>query len=162
MFRLFVFNLLLICCCQISYAQADDEMFAPVVAITKPYCEFNIIEMKNLGDKLKAVDFLIIVSHLGKSEKSSYTQRRLFNAKTYFAGEYSQTPKHPAHAIVTAEGERVEGNGYLDFYVRGRLELRVFLHKNADFVVTACIVDPPNSRCTDVRERMFFPCKAKN
>jgi hypothetical protein len=162
MVRFFVFTLLLIFCCQISRAQTDVEVFKPVVEIRKPYCEFNLIEMSKLADKLKLTDFLIVVSHLGKSEKSSYAHRRLYNAKTYFAGEYARPFKHSADSIVATEGERVEGNGYMDFYIKGRLELRIYLNKNADFVVTACIVDPPDSRCTDSRERLFFPCKRKD
>ncbi|MFM9903656.1 MAG: hypothetical protein ACKVQJ_03685 [Pyrinomonadaceae bacterium] len=141
-----------------SLAQKVDNIFPPVpkAVIDKPYCEFNVPKLEELGKIIGSTKFLIIVSHLSTAERTSLASRRLFNAKGFFTTPpFSRSPD----SILIAEGEKVTGLGYVDFFVDNDLQLRIFLNKNAELVVTACVVDPPGSRCTSLREKKFFPCK---
>ena len=129
-------------CCQLAAGQGEDNPFPPkpVDHIKPPYCEFHIRKLTQLVDKIGANDILIIVSRLGKIEKSSRS-RRLYNAKMYLTTVEPQPLSRmlPAESVISTQGDAAEGNGFLDFYVKGQLELRVYLNKNADFVVTSCI-----------------------
>jgi hypothetical protein len=72
-------------------AQNGDERFPlkPKVEINPPYCEFNIIELEKLEKTLKSDDLLMVVSHLGKVERASMSQRRLFNVVEQAFGKFS-------------------------------------------------------------------------
>lgn len=145
---------------QFSFAQDLDDRFPlkPGREIKQPYCEFNIPELEKIAAKIGSDKYLIIVSHLEKTERKSISSRRLYNAKKFFMTvPYNRS----TDSILTAEGEPDTGYGYLDFFVEGRLELRIHVNKNAELVVTSCIVDPPNSRCSNPNESNFYPCLSK-
>lgn len=151
----------LILCCVFSLpilAQTQDEQFSlkPKIEINPPYCEFNILELEGLAREIKSNEFLIIISHLGVGERKEMGFRRLYNAKYFFI----HSPNNrPVSSILTAEGESVNGKGYIDFYVKGELELRIYIKKNAELIVTSCISDPPDKRCSPAREKQFYPCR---
>jgi hypothetical protein len=82
--------------------------------------------------------------------------RRFFKG---FLREYKRSPE----SILIAEGEKVKGKGYLDFYIAGKLELRVFLRKNADFHLLECVLDRPmENPCSNDLSKLLYPCKDKN
>jgi hypothetical protein len=164
MLRIFLICFVFAICFQLTPGQDRNSPFPlkPVEQIKPPYCEYNLRKLYDLADKIGANDILIIVSHLGKAEKAAFGPRRLYNAKTYLTTTDTLPRVRPADSVITVQGDAVDGNGFLDFYVKGQLELRVYINKNADFSVTSCIVDPPGSNlCTSSYERPYYPCKAK-
>lgn len=112
--------------------------------------------MEDVLEEIGGTKYLIVISHLAQGESPAMSKRRLYNAKYFFL---TAPNSRPPDSILTAEGEKVSGKAYIDFFVGGDLSLRVFLNKDADFIVTACIADPPNSRCQSPKERIFYPCR---
>jgi hypothetical protein len=164
MLRILIICFVFFIFCQLTPGQKGDNPFPlkPVLQIKPPYCEFNVRRMQDLSDVVGSKNLLIVVSHLGKGEKAALGVRRLYNAKTYFTKIDVSPETRSADSVITAQGDAVDGDGFLDFYVKGQLELRVYINKNADFIVTSCIVDPPGSNlCTSSYERLYYPCKAK-
>jgi len=145
---------------QFSFAQNTDDRFhaKPDREIKQPYCEFNVPELERIAAKIESNKYLIIVSHPERTERKSISSRRLYNAREFFK---SSPYDRPTDSILIAEGEPITGYGYVDFFVEGKLELRIHVNKNAELVVTACVIDPPNSRCSNSHELLFYPCLSK-
>jgi hypothetical protein len=133
----------------------------PRIEVKKPSCEFNSLELNSLSQNTATSDLLIIVSHLGVSEKVKFGGRRLANAKT-FLNLNNQELKRESDSIILTQGERVQGLGYLDFYVKGELELRIYVNKNKDLFLSDCVLNYPDEKpCTTKYSKLFYPCKGK-
>ena len=102
---------------------------------------------------LAADDSIIIaIAHLGTGERNKdLNQRRLHNVRAYLAG-YGW--KRPAATVVTAEGERVDGYGRIDIYVRGGHWASLAVRRNRDLIVGSC--EPDHMRSRD-ENKTFYP-----
>lgn len=148
--------------CGVTLVRGQNETFIikPKVEVKFDSCQENNSELSILNQYTKQDDLIIVISHLGKDEKESYGQRRLYNAMTFltkgFNAEYNRTPE----SILVAEGKRVDEKGYLDFFTKGNLELRIFLGKNRDLRVPPCVLQAPEEKpCSTDFEKLFYPCK---
>ncbi|MBK8147773.1 MAG: hypothetical protein IPK58_06030 [Acidobacteria bacterium] len=83
--------------------------------------------------------------------------RRMFNAQTFLVS--FSIKSRLKERIITASGERDPQKGFLDFYVRGQLELRVYFPKNKDLFVQPCFEGFETKPCSGEFGRLFYPCK---
>jgi len=94
---------------------------AGVVELKSAGCEideanFNVVgvdALERLGDK----DFLIAIARLGSGDK----RRGLNRIRLSAAKEWLSNAAFPINKLVLAEGERVRGNGRVEFYIGGKL-----------------------------------------
>jgi hypothetical protein len=152
---------LLFCGISNSFGQSGEtDWLKPKKIIDTPTCESNVTELGILNQYSKRNEFILIVSHTGQNEKEYFGERRLYNAKTFltkaFVPEYNRVPE----SIIIAQGERVSQKGYLDFFIGGILELRIFFPKNRDFFLGKCVLDYPTEKpCSLTHNKLFYPCK---
>jgi hypothetical protein len=79
-------------------------------------------------------DRLFVIARLGTGETSRRLNRvRLYNTKQYLSGK-SFDPQ----TTVFAEGERVEGEGRIEFYLGGSLRLVTLAKRNKMPKLTCC------------------------
>ena len=79
-------------------------------------------------------DVLIAIARPGSRETSAKLNReRLSAVQKFFAGR-----DIPAQAIVTAEGERINGLGQIEFYLGGRLFLRLQARHHQSICTECC------------------------
>jgi hypothetical protein len=94
-------------------------------------------------------DGLILIARLGNGENSrSLNQHRLHSARAYLTDYLAA---RSLGSIVTAEGERVNGYGRIEIYVKGRLYSALAVKPNADLSVGSCEpkeLDDPRQRTT--------------
>jgi hypothetical protein len=122
-------------------------------------CEIVLRDLDILIQRINSNDLLIIISHEGKMEnKWNLAKRRLHNAKTYYTDGITIFKRLP-ESIITAEGDKTDGKGYLDFFVKGQLELRIYLHKNRDLAISTCVLLPEEKPCSTSFEKLVYPCK---
>lgn len=165
MTNLYILVLTVFFCFQITIAQGQDRYFplTPKVVIEKSNCELNSRELDILNQSTKQDELIIIVSYLGKNENNSFGQRRLHNAKTLLLKRSIAQHNRPSESILIVNGEQAEDRGYLDFYIKGHLELRIFINKNQDLSVLPCAFNLPDEKpCETDFEKLFYPCKSKN
>lgn len=128
----------------------------PTSEFTVNTCENSIrimAEIERFSDSNKT---MIIVSYLGKGESLKFKGRRLHNARAFVTQpQYAGRDKN---LVVTAEGARSAGKGYLDFFIGGILEYRILFPKNADFVLSGCHHDSVADYCSTAYENLFYPC----
>ncbi len=75
---------------------------------------------------------VFVVAHLGKGETSRYLiHRRLHNARTYL----SRLGSEP---VIIAEGERVDGQGRVEFFLGSKLIINALVSRNGDLCVDCC------------------------
>jgi len=143
-----------------GFGQSKPEEFklTPMYQTEIGECEVRMRYLDDLVLTTKRDEMVIVVSHLGDKERKKFGARRLYNAKTYFLAGLKDLHRS-AESVVTAEGERVEGDGYLDLFIRGKLELRVFVGKNNDLNVGDCAAQTKEDACYYPDERQFYPCK---
>jgi hypothetical protein len=158
-----LFNTLLValyCYCQCIYSQeASSFPKKPKTEVKKPSCEFNTLELSTLSQHSDLSNLIIIVSHLGVSEKNKFAIRRLANARLFLTLP-NQESRRDISSIILSEGEKVIGLGYLDFYVKGELELRIYISKNKDLFLSDCILNYPDEKaCSTDYSKQFYPCK---
>lgn len=117
-------------------------------------CFLNSHSMQTLDQLAGPRDLIIIVSHAAAGERKSVGKRRLFNARLFLTA--ISTKARPVERILIAEGEISADRGYLDFFVAGSLEYRVYLAKNRDFLVQPCVTEKP---CSEPDSKRYYPCK---
>lgn len=158
--RIVTFLLLTIICSISVFSQEKLDELKPKLMYPKTTCFLNSNSLQSLDSTSEANDLIIIVSHLGKSEKKKMADRRLHNARTFLI-RFNTKARSPERIIIS-KGEESDGKGYLDFFVKGRLEYRVYLPKNRDFLVQPCVRDVESQKsCSQEDARLYYPCKAK-
>ncbi len=136
------------------------EALTPKSVVEKTTCFTNSNEMEILNyDNRLPMSAVIIVSHLGIDEKVNVGKRRLNNAKIFLSKERDPQYGRSLESIVVAEGDRSKDKGFVDFFVGGQLELRIFLPKNRDLLVQPCVGEPEQKECATKLQRLFYPCK---
>jgi hypothetical protein len=87
---------------------------------------------------------IIAVAHLGNGERNpELNRRRLHNVRAYLT---SFAWKRRPDTVITAEGEKVNGNGRVDIYVRGGLWAALAVKRNGDLLVGLCEPDSMRGR----------------
>ena len=125
-------------------ASAQGEAGGPIVVQGDPNaCELNAATFDNLANILQSTgERLFIVARLGKGENSrEFNRRRLHNVRTYFNGSW---PGIELGRFVFAEGDRVEGEGRVEFYVGSDLVQVSLVKRGRDICVDCC--DYPDPR----------------
>jgi len=146
-------------------AQEQNQTFPlkPKEQIEEPNCETNGYAVATLNQYTSQNELIIIVSHTGTNEKESFGKRRLHNAKAFLNKAFLKEYSRSLESILVAEGEKVKGKGYLDFYIAGKLELRIYLRKNTDFYLVECVLDHPYEKpCSSDLSKSLYPCKSRN
>ena len=123
--------------------KAVREFFEKVFETFEQNCEVNnSIIQSAIHVTLQLDSRLFVISRLGTGEtRQRLGHRRLWNVRAMIV---SHRPLGPAK-LITAEGERVEGPGRVEFYVGSELIIvATFRRRNADFCVDCC--DWPDKR----------------
>lgn len=123
---------------------AQDKPLEPyVVEGNASACEVNAATFDNLANILRSSDErLFVIARLGTGERSrDFNRRRLHNVRTYFTESW---PTLGPKRIVFAEGERVEGDGRVEFYIGSRLFQISLVKRGRDICVDCC--DYPDTR----------------
>ena len=121
-------------CAAAVVAAQNNEHKKPIIAHDNN-CEsnkalFDLVDISTPNDGL-----IIIISRLGSGETSRvYNHRRLHNIRTYL----NYVREIPKERIVTAEGERVQGRGRAEVYVRGKLLTVFTVGRNQDLAGGDC------------------------
>ncbi len=140
----------------------EKASWTPKTVVENSNCELKLLEMDALIQQTGRDFLMIVISHLGKDEDERFANRRLHNAKVFFTGTESKYNR-PLETVVTGEGVPVDGEGYLDLYIRGELELRISFKRNRDLFVRPCALNFPTEKyCSTAFEKLFYPCNAKN
>jgi len=105
-------------------------------------CELNAVNFDYLANILREnEERLFVVARLGKGEVSrNFSRRRLSNVRTYFQEGW----KIGAERIVFAEGEKVQDEGRVEFYIGSKLMLVSLVKRGRDICVDCC--DYPDLR----------------
>jgi hypothetical protein len=106
-------------------------------------CELNAATFDSLANILRSTDErLFVVARLGKGESSrELNRRRLYNVRAYFKGGWSGVE---ATRFVFAEGDRIDGEGRVEFYIGSNLMLISLVKRGGDICVDCC--DYPDPR----------------
>ena len=123
-----------------------DHTFAQqVVESTKATCEQNSAWLDLLMQKIdenNKIERVFVIARLGKGEKSRIlNQRRLHNARTYLENRLK------AEHIISAEGQRKDGEGRVEFYLGSELILISLIKRNADLCVNCFEPNPKYYGC---------------
>lgn len=95
---------------------------------------FNVVAHDMVGN----YERLFVIARLGEAEVSrDLNRRRLHNVRTAF----KQGLITDESRFVFAEGERVEGEGRVEFYLGSKLKLTSLVRRNRDICVTCCDFD---------------------
>lgn len=106
-------------------------------------CELNAASFDYLANILRDApeERLFVVARLGKGEVShDFSRRRLSNVRTYFRHGWKIDEKR----IVFAEGDKVEEEGRVEFYIGSKLMLVSLVKRGRDICVDCC--DYPDLR----------------
>lgn len=102
-------------------------------------CETNIHYLDNAHHLAGDDSIIIAVARLGTGETDpNLNRRRLHNVRAYLT-QFAW--KRAADSVVTADGERVEGYGRIDIYVRGGHWASLAVRRNGDLIVGSCEPD---------------------
>ena len=124
-------------------AGAQTKLTLPyVVAGGVSSCEENAATFDNLANVLRSGDErLFAVARLGRGETSrELNRRRLYNVRAYFKENW---PNVEARRFVFAEGDRVEGEGRVEFYIGSDLILISMVKRGGDICVDCCDYPDP-------------------
>jgi hypothetical protein len=155
---------MLLCCYAIVAAQQSmaQNSLKPKSEIRKTNCEENNLVLINLDQSNDRNDLIIIISHSAKNEKKVMGARRLHNAVTFLTKSFEREYNRTANSIITAKGATTDDKAYLDFFVKGQLELRIFFDRNRDLRLPPCVfLFPKEKPCSTDFEKMYYPCKGK-
>ena len=96
-------------------------------------CELNAAYLDNLIIMAReSKERVFVVAHLGKGETSRYLiHRRLHNARTYLR-------RLAPESVVITEGERVDGQGRVEFFLGSKLIINALVSRNGDLCVDCC------------------------
>lgn len=116
---------------------------ATVVELQSNGCEIDEANFSVVWNDAKEIpngnSFLIAIARLGDGDKTrSLNQKRLNATKEYIVGRIG----FPANKLIVAEGEKVSGNGRVEFYIGGVLT-HVILPKPNFSLCTECC-NPPD------------------
>lgn len=105
-------------------------------------CESNAASFDTLANMLRSTDErLFVVARLGRGESSrELNRRRLYNVRTYFKGNWGIDAKR----FLFAEGEKVEEEGRIEFYIGSNLIIVSLVKRGRDICVDCC--DYPDLR----------------
>jgi len=97
-------------------------------------CQRNTINIANLSASLATTkERVFVVARLGTGESSrQLNHRRLNDVKTQF-GQNKGTEK-----VILTEGERVKGQGRLEFYLGSEIVFISLFARNGDFCAACC------------------------
>lgn len=126
---LLIFTLLFI---NISLAAQNEYLVKPYLTT----CEENSATIDSLGNILtKNNEILFIIARLGKGENSrELNRRRLYNVRTILRESW----KLDTNRLVIAEGERVNAEGRIEFYIGSKLTDIFLVKQGRDICVTCC------------------------
>ena len=158
--RTVIFLLVIIVCTVSVFSQKTLDKLSPRLLVPKAECSLNSSFLQSVESTTEPDDLILIISHLGKSEKDKVADRRLYNART-FISRFATKARSPERIIIS-KGEKSTADGYLDFFVNGQLEMRVIFPKNRDLLVQPCVQDPEKTPCSDEDSLFYYPCRAKN
>lgn len=123
---------------------AQSKIIEPYVVKGDPNaCEVNAATFDNLANMLRSTEErLFVVARLGRGESSrEFNRRRLYNVRTYFKENW---PGVEAQRFVFAEGDGVEGEGRVEFYLGSHLMQISLAKRGRDICVDCC--DYPDPR----------------
>ena len=126
------------------HVNGQGQAFEPyVVPGNHSACEVNAATFDNLANMLRSSEErLFIVARLGTGESSvELNRRRLYNVRTYFKEGW---PNVESKRFVFAQGNRVEGEGRIEFYVGSQLFQISLVRRGKDICVDCC--DYPDPR----------------
>ena len=143
----------------VSYAQSESTRpyYEPEFTLEKAVCWMNVEQLLMIDQQTTKDKLIIIISHLGKSDNPDFGKRRLHNAKMFFT-KYELGKKRSDKYIVTAEGEKADNEGYLDFFVDGKLKFRIFFRRNGDFLLWDCYPNDSKEFCSAEYDKNLYPC----
>jgi hypothetical protein len=119
-------------------AGAQSKQAEPyVVPARSGACEVNAAAFDSLANTLLSDDErLFIVARLGTGETSrELNRRRLHNVRTYFKDGW---PQIDAKRFIFTEGDKVNGEGRVEFYVGSALMQISLVHRGGDICVDCC------------------------
>jgi hypothetical protein len=115
-------------------------------------CEMNDHNLDTAHHLAGDDSVVVAIAHLGTGERNrDLNRRRLHNVRAYLT-EFAW--KRRRATVVTAEGERVNGYGRIDIYVRGTHWASLAVRRNADLIVGLC--EPDYMRGPE-ETRTFYP-----
>ncbi len=99
-------------------------------------CVHNIYALDDMHTDTGPDGLIIAIARLGNGETNEQLSlRRLHNVRAYLSDfRRVRSPQ----SIVLAKGERVQGHGRIDFYIKGSLSYALALERNADLRVGTC------------------------
>lgn len=116
------------------------------------HCEVNDNLLDNAHHLAGDDTIIIAVARLGTGEQNpEVNRRRLHNVKAYLTNFGWRRPRE---TVITAEGERVNGYGRIEIYVRGGHWATLAVRRNGDLIVGLC--EPDYMRSED-ETRTFYP-----
>jgi hypothetical protein len=126
-----------------AHANAQSNIIDPyVVPGDNNACEVNAASFDNLANFLRSTDErLFVIARLGNGEISrEFNRRRLYNVRTYFKENW---PYVEAKRFVFAEGDRVNGEGRIEFYLGSKLMQISLVKRGRDICVDCCDYPDP-------------------
>lgn len=125
-------------------------------------CEFNNSVLDVIAQRTADDEIIIVIAHLGKGEnRKNLNYRRLHNVKTFLTEFLTDAAvRRKPKTVITAEGERVNGYGRIELYIKGKLYDVLKVKPNADLFVGYCSREPPEPPCPPI-ERNLYPCRDK-
>ena len=139
--RIYLLILILLAISISANAQISPAEITVVRANTNA-CELNAAMFDVLANILRDGDErLFVVARLGRGEVSrELNRRRLHNVRTYFKDGW---PNIDVGRFVFAEGDRIEGEGRVEFYIGSRLILISLVRRRGDICVDCCDFPDP-------------------
>ncbi len=129
----------------LALAGANHSFAQKVVHSTNAPCEENSAWLDLLMQRLaegNKPERVFVIARLGKGENASFlNRRRLHNARTYLMNRLKP------ESIVVAEGERVAGEGRVEFYVGSELTLVSLVQRGEDLCVNCFEPNPKYYGC---------------
>ena len=139
----------------------NNSKLRPKSLIEVASCNENVSHLSILNQYTDNEDLIIVIAHANISEKNQINGRRMHNAITFLTKGFEKGFNRSIDSIVAAEGQKTSGFGYLDFYVKGELELRILLNKNQDLILSPCVLQFPDKKCSSDIEKSYFPCRGQ-
>jgi hypothetical protein len=145
--------------CEVAYKATHS---APVE------CEYRTGIIERIHAIKPADEVITVVARTGECETSpNLNQRRLHNVRAYLTEWWPEGFRRKPGTVILAEGEKVDGNGRLEFYVGGKLVEMMQVVPNGDVTFDSCY--PPDGynfkrskgvydRCLVRGQGIFYPC----
>lgn len=123
-------------------AQDRPGWLKPWGILEKPLnCEENVIHIEiaaELTVESQRDSVLIVIARLGDNESSQQlNRRRLHNLRVSLTENLHVDPRK----LVMASGEKVRGNGRMEFYLGGKLIGGLLVERGKDLCVDCCDID---------------------